>query len=152
MKPLLLFSILLLVPFMVSAQSPNPDYNPELAEELGADDYGMKWYVLVMLKTGKNTTADADTQAELFAGHMSAISRLSDEGTLVVAGPLEANERTYRGIFIFDVETLDEARELLKEDPAVREGLLDAELFRWYGSAALREYLEVHRQIQKVSF
>lgn len=134
------------------AQSSNPDYNPELAQELGADDYGMKWYVLVMLKTGENTTADAETQAELFSGHMAAIRKLSDEGLMVLAGPLEPNERTFRGIFVFDVQTIDEARELLKEDPAVREGLLSAELFRWYGSAALAKYIDVHRQIEKVSF
>ena len=30
----------------------NPQYDAQLAEKLGADDYGMKSYILVMLKSG----------------------------------------------------------------------------------------------------
>jgi len=38
----------------------NPNYDGELAKELGGDDYGMKSYFLVILKTGANTTADKE--------------------------------------------------------------------------------------------
>jgi hypothetical protein len=31
---------------MANAQQPNAEFDPELAKELGADDYGMKSYVL----------------------------------------------------------------------------------------------------------
>ena len=119
----------------------NPNYDPALANQLGADDYGMKSYMLVLLKTGANTSADETWIQERFRGHMNNIERLVDQGKLIVAGPLGANDHQYRGIFILDqVSTPEAARELLQTDPAIRDGLLDAEIYIWYGSAALPLY------------
>lgn len=128
----------------------NPEYDPELAKKLGADDYGMKSYVLVMLKTGPNQTADRTLISDRSRGHLDNISRLVEQGKLVVAGPLGKNDKTYRGIFILNVSTLEEAESLLQTDPAIKEGLLDAELYNWYGSAALPEYLEFSDKVWKV--
>lgn len=129
------------------AQNQNPNYNESLAQELDADAYGMKIYVLAILKTGKNQNADTETVQQSFAGHLENINRLVEEDKLIVAGPLMANEHQYRGIFILNVSTLDEAEELLQTDPAIRENLLEADLFQWYGSAALSQYLEAADQI-----
>ncbi len=52
--------LLLLAAIQLFGQSENPDYDSELAKKLGADDYGMKMYVLVILKTGGNNTTDND--------------------------------------------------------------------------------------------
>lgn len=127
----------------------NPNYDPELAQRLGADDYGMKSYILVILKTGANQTTDREFISACFRGHMDNIKRLVDDGKLVLAGPLGKNDNTYRGIFILDVATIEEAQSLLQTDPAVKEGLLDAELYKWYGSAALPEYLPASDKIWK---
>jgi uncharacterized protein YciI len=81
---------------------------------------------------------------------MDNIGRLVDEGKLVVAGPLGKNDLTYRGIFILNVKTVEEATELLQSDPAVKDGLLAAELLPWYGSAALGEYLPYSDKIWKL--
>ena len=132
-----------------TAQSDNPKYDKELAESLGGDDYGMKPYVLVMLKTGSNKTTDKKVIDSLFTGHMANIQRLSDEGKLTVAGPLGKNDKSYRGIFIFNVKTIEEAKALLVTDPAVKAQILDAELYQWYGSAALPLYLQSHEKIEK---
>lgn len=143
----LLFLIGFLVAVSVSAQN-NPKYDKALATSLGGDDYGMKAYVLAILKTGSNTTADKETVGQLFRGHMDNIGKLAKEGKLVVAGPLGKNDKNYRGIFILNVKTIAEATALLETDPAVKAKLLDAELFEWYGSAALPEYLKSHEKIE----
>lgn len=70
----------------------NPNYDKSLAEKLGGDDYGMKSYFLVVLKTGANTSADKEVIAESFRGHLENINRLVEEEKLVVAGPLGKNE------------------------------------------------------------
>jgi hypothetical protein len=44
-----------------------------------------------------------------------------------------------RGIYIFDVQTIEEARKLTASDPAVKAGTLVMELHPWYGSAALKD-------------
>lgn len=128
----------------------NPNYDPRLAQKLGADDFGMKRYILVMLKTGTNLTTDTDFINACFRGHMENINRLAEEGKLIVAGPLGRNEKNYRGIFILNAATLEEAEALLQTDPAISERLLDAELYNWYGSAALPVYLDSSDKIWKV--
>lgn len=128
----------------------NPDYDSILAQKLGADDYGMKSYILVILKTGTNQTTDKTLINNSFRGHLNNITQLVEEGKMIVAGPFGKNDKTYRGIFILNVATFEEAEKLLKTDPAVKEGLLDVELYNWYGSAALPEYLEFSDKIWKV--
>jgi uncharacterized protein len=133
-------------------QKTNPNYDSTLAAKLGADDYGMKKYVFVILKTGSNESTDKDFRDSCFAGHMKNITRLVKEEKLIVAGPMFKNERSYRGIFILDVPTLEEAEILLETDPAIKAEFLELELFMWYGSAALSEYLEASDKVWKVGF
>jgi len=128
----------------------NPNYDSLLAKKLGADDYGMKSYVLVILKTGTNQTTDQAFISACFQGHMKNITELVKEGKMIVAGPLGKNDQTYRGIFILDVTTFEQAQELLQTDLAVKEKLLAFELYHWYGSAALAEYLVFSDKIWKI--
>lgn len=137
---------------LLHAQKTNPIYNKALGDSLGADEYGMKMYVLAILKTGPAKITDKKVTDSLFAGHMANIQRLAKEGKLTVAGPLQSNERSYRGIFIFNVRTVDEARELVKTDPAIKAGIFETELYGWYGSAALPMYLPYSEKVGQKSF
>lgn len=147
----ILFLLSLLSVAVASAQTDTAKYDPALAEKLGADDYGMKQYIFVILKTGPAKIEDKAKLNELFRGHMENIGRLADEGKLVVAGPFMKNDKNYRGLFIFNVKTVEEAKALLDTDPAVKAGVFEAEMVPWYGSAALGEYLPVHEKIAKVN-
>ena len=144
--------LLLSIMFASFAQKDNPEYDAKLAESLGGDDYGMKSYILVILKTGKNTTTDKKITDSLFRGHMDNINRLAESGKLVVAGPLGKNDKTYRGIFILNAKTVEEANVMLQMDPAIKANVFETELFTWYGSAALPEYLKAHSKIEKKKF
>jgi uncharacterized protein YciI len=132
-----------------NAQTLNPEYDPQLAIKLGADDYGMKNYVLVILKTGKAKIENKDTLNALFKGHMTNIQRLVKEGLLFVAGPFGQNELSYRGLFILNVKTKEEAQALCDTDPAIKAGVFDVDLIPWYGSAALGEYIKVSEKVAK---
>jgi uncharacterized protein YciI len=126
----------------------NPNYNHALAEKLGGDEYGMKSYFFVILKSGTNQIEDKNIINESFRGHMENINRLVKEGKLIVAGPFEKNDKNYRGLFILNnISTFDEAKKLMQTDPAIKIGLLDFDMFNWYGSAALPEYLPFSDQI-----
>lgn len=149
MKATITFLLFMAVSFFAAAQDPSPEYDSTLAKQLGADEYGMKSYVLVILKTGPVDIQDKELRDSLFLGHFANMRRLAEEKKLVVSGPLAANERDYRGIFIFDVGTPEEAELLLQGDPTVTAGIFDAEIFRWYGSAALPTYLETAGKISK---
>lgn len=152
MKNLLTILLSILLSNFVFAQKTNSNYDAELANELQADEYGMKYYIFAILKTGSDTPEDQDLRAKSFAGHMTNIKKLVEDGKLIVAGPMDKNDKNYRGIFILDVQSIEEAQLLLNTDPAIKEGFLDTELFKWYGSAALPEYLETSDKIWKVGF
>lgn len=147
----LLITIFILLAISVTAQNQNPNYDKALADSLKADDYGMKTYIFVILKTGTAKIDDKKERSKLFRGHLDNISRLTKEGKIIVAGPFMENEKTYRGLFIFDVKTIDEVRELLKTDPTIKSGIFETEIFEWYGSAALSEYLKTADKIWKVN-
>lgn len=132
------------------AQNPSIQYDSVLAKKLGADDYGMKRYVIVFLKTGPANITDSVKRAALFAGHMKNIQNLADQGKLLVAGPIP-KDPPFRGIFIFDVKTIDEAKALTALDPAVAAGVFDVEFHPWYTSAALGEINRIHQTLQKKS-
>lgn len=151
MKKTISMSIFLFAGIILYAQKTNPNYDAELAKKLGADEYGMKNYVLVILKTGENKTTDKEELNKLFRGHMENIQRLVKEGKLIVSGPFGENNLTWRGLFIFDVKTVEEARELVQTDPAIKAKLFDVDLVPWYGSAALSEYLTASDKIWKAN-
>lgn len=152
MKSLLLLPAFLCLSLAGFSQKLNPKYDSTLAKNLGADDYGMKMYVFVILKTGPVTIDDKAVRDSLFAGHMNNIQHLVDIDKLVVAGPMGKNDQSYRGIFILNVTTFEEALQLMEGDPAIQQKLLEPELFKWYGSAALPVYLESSEKVGKYGF
>jgi uncharacterized protein YciI len=119
------------------------------AAKTGADDYGMKTYVMAFLKRGPNRDLPKDEANKLQAAHMANISRLAEAGKLVLAGPF-LGDGDLRGIYIFDVKTIEEAEALTNSDPAIKAGSLVMELIPWYGSAALMEVPEIHEIISKI--
>ena len=155
-KPILVMRIIIFI-FVFSIGSflqaqtevSNPLYNKALADSLGADNYGMKLYTLVILRTGPVKIEDQEKLNTLFRGHLDNIFRLEAEGKLVVAGPFGNNANSFRGMYIFDVPTVQEAKVLLKSDPAIEAGIFDVDMYQWYGSAALKSYLNVHKLIEK---
>ncbi len=128
----------------------NPRYNANLAKELGADPYGMRSYVFATLLTGPNDAAitDEEKRKALFAGHFANMARLSEDGKLVLAGPfIEA--APMRGLFILNVETIEEAKALVQTDPSIAAGVFKVEFAKYYGSAALMQVSAVHKTIQE---
>lgn len=132
-----------------TTQTLNPNYDAELAASLGADDYGMKSYVLVVLKSGSNKSENKEEKSKAFTGHFTNMNRLVAEKKLTVAGPFGQNDNDFRGLFILDVTTLAEAKKILETDPAIKANFLSTELYKWYGSAALATYLQASDKVWK---
>lgn len=135
-----------------NAQSNNSIYDESLSKELGADDYGMKSYFLVLLQTGNSEGFTKDEVTAHFQSHMQNITKYAALKKIVVADPVGKNEEGLRGIFIIDAKTEEEVKQILQEDGAVASGILKAMILPWYGSAALPTYMENHSKIQKKSF
>jgi len=128
-----------------------PGYDEALARRLGADDMGMRSYVLVVLKTGPNRMPAGPDRDAMFRGHFANMKRLADEGKLALAGPFDGVDG-WRGLFVFAVKDIEEARSLTATDPVIASGEMVAEFHRYYGSAALMLVPETHDKVAKKRF
>lgn len=150
-----LLSVLLTLLFFTGAQSAgaqaNPKFDAEYAKKLGADKMGMRSYVLVVLKTGPNKLPPGKERDAMFAGHFSNMKRLAADGKLAVAGPFDGVDG-WRGLFIFSVSEIEEARKLTETDPLIIQGEMVAEFHKWYSSAALMEVGSIHEKLGERNF
>ena len=128
-------------------------FDAALAKKVGADQNGMRKYVLAFLKTGPNDSKiTGDTRKEIFKGHFANMNRLAAEGKLAVAGPFNDPAKIYRGLFILAVPTIDEAKPLAESDPAVKSGVFIVEYVPWFGSASLMLSNEFHEKVAEKNF
>ena len=74
----------LLARAQAASETPNAAYEPELARSLGADESGMKRYVLVILKSGPTQVPAGPERDEMFKGHFANMNRLAAAGKLAL--------------------------------------------------------------------
>lgn len=83
------------------------------------------------LSRGAKWTPEKTAQTEeLQKAHMANINRLAETKKLVVAGPF-GDKGSLRGIFVFRVGSLEEAKELAATDPSVQAGRLSIDMHPW---------------------
>ena len=71
----------------IKSSSNKVEFDSLAAKKYGADEYGMKKYVIAFLKKGPNRDLDSAKANELQMAHLKNIGRMADEGKLVLAGP-----------------------------------------------------------------
>ncbi|MHC1774044.1 MAG: YciI family protein [Lentimicrobium sp.] len=98
----------------------------------------MTIYYMAFLKRGPDRSHDSLTAAKIQEGHMAHIMQMAEDKKLVLAGPFMDNG-DLRGIFIFNVASIEEAVELTNQDPAVKSGRLVMEIHPWFGPEKLKE-------------
>ena len=145
--PLLAASLVLASCANAPSAPPAPD-DAALAKTWGADERGMRGYVLVILKGGPNKMAPGPERDAMFQGHFANIQRLADEGKLAIAGPTD-NTDGWRGIFVFTVKDIEEAKALTATDPVIIHGEMVAEYHKLYATAGLMGIPDVHKRLTK---
>jgi uncharacterized protein YciI len=89
-----------------------------------------KTYLAFLTRGEKWTPERTPATEEIQKGHMANINKLADMKKLVAAGPFGDNGRL-RGIFVFRVASLEEAKSLTAGDPAVQAGRLAMDIHPW---------------------
>ena len=135
-RRVLTFCVLAVVPLLALAAEP-PKRSPR-----ERDERGMRIYYMGFLTRGPAWTPEVtDATRALQQAHLANITRLAEDGRLLIAGPFAYDEsdadQSLRGIFIFDTETRAEAEELARTDPAVQAGRLALRIVPWYGPYGL---------------
>lgn len=100
--------------------------------------YEMTSYVVGFFHRGPNAGKGDPAEAErLQEGHLANFGKLVEAGKLIVAGPFSDNTEL-RGMLIFKISSVDEARTLMEADPMLKAGRLTLELHPWFAGAGLR--------------
>ena len=68
---------------------------------------------------------------------MANIRKMAATGKLIVAGPF-SDDGDLRGVFIFKLKSVEEAKAMVDEDPAVKAGRLVVEFHPWFAAAGLK--------------
>ncbi|MBK6938457.1 MAG: hypothetical protein IPH18_17605 [Chitinophagaceae bacterium] len=94
----------------------------------------VKQFWMVILKTGPKDKEITDSvqRSKIFTGHFSNMEKLYYDGVLKAAGPFGKNDFTWRGLFILDCKTKEEAEEYVKTDPGVAAGIFISDIVPWY--------------------
>ena len=86
-------------------------------------------YRIQPTRLGMLTDGPKERESKIVDEHFEYLQRLAAEGTVLLAGrTLNADERTF-GIVIFVADSEDLAAEIVRNDPAVRHRVMQAELF-----------------------
>ena len=99
-------------------------------------------YQFVLLKRPSSVPSIPDDQVEeIHARHLAHLARLTKTGQLAVAGPFgDQEDESLRGLAIYRVDSLEEARSLAEADPAVQAGRLETEIMTWYTLSGALEF------------
>jgi len=77
-----------------------------------------------MLRTGP-TDAEQKTVAE----HLAYLQDLGAKGVMIFVGRTLTTDENTMGLAVFRAESEDAARQIMNEDPAVKEGIMTATLY-----------------------
>jgi uncharacterized protein len=108
---------------------PKDFFQPPVTRDPAAPD-ALEHLVLGFLMRGANTSQDAATANELQKGHLAYMTTLREQGKLLVAGPFMDNS-AMRGIVIYRVASVEDAKALAANDPAVKAGRLAIDAHPW---------------------
>lgn len=93
----------------------------------------MQVHPLCMVYRGTTWEEKARTREPLLLAHERYVDHLKEQDKLSAAGSIEAAD-DFLGLVIFKPISIDDAQNLLQEDPAVQAGVLRIEYHRWWSS------------------
>ncbi|WP_449538814.1 YciI family protein [Ferdinandcohnia sp. Marseille-Q9671] len=70
-----------------------------------------------------------DIENQIVQKHFMKLKALLEENILILAGKTQTLDESTFGIVILQADSVQEAREIMENDPAVKEGIMTAELY-----------------------
>ncbi len=112
------------------------DQNAIEAEMQSLIPTDMTTVYLVFLIRGPSWTAEESEERDrLQIKHLAHLKKLKEGGQIIMVGPC-AEESHLRGVCLYKVASLEEAKALAEADPAVQAGRLGVEIHPWWVSAS----------------
>lgn len=108
----------------------HPWWSEDVMKKTTTPEKMMTAYLAFLVRGDKWTPEKTPQTEAIQKAHLANINKLAELKKLVVAGPFGDNG-TLRGIFVFRVNSIEEARELAATDPAVQAGRLALQIHPW---------------------
>jgi uncharacterized protein YciI len=86
-------------------------------------------YRILPTRLAMLTEGPTEAEARVVAEHFAYLRRLCADGPVLLAGRTLAADANAFGIVVFEADSEPAARELMLADPAVRDGVMHAELY-----------------------
>jgi len=96
-------------------------------------------YVLKLIPRLLDQASWTEAEKTIVQIHFERLQSLQEEGKVILAGRTLNMDPTGFGLVILEVDSEEEARQLMKQDPTVKEGMMTAQLFP-YRVAVLRSF------------
>lgn len=114
------------------SEAPAPPAPP--APPAAPQPFVFEQYQLVLLKRPAHAPDyPPERLQEIQRGHIAHLTALGEAGQIVIAGPFSDQEdERLRGLALFQVGSVEEARRLAEADPAVVAGRLEVEVLTWH--------------------
>lgn len=93
----------------------------------------MQKYFVVFLKAGPERGQSKEESEKIQQAHLDYLSEVYQAGHTSITGPF-ADDGDIRGIVVYNTATLQQARELAEQDPAVKAGRLEVEVHPWWAA------------------
>ncbi len=75
------------------------------------------------------TEGPTEAESQIVSDHFFYLKDLVERGVVILAGRTQNNDYSSFGIIIFKAESEDQAREIVRNDPAVKNNVMRAELY-----------------------
>jgi uncharacterized protein YciI len=75
------------------------------------------------------TEGPTPEEEEIVSRHFAYLSDLTEKGLMILMGRTQNNDESTFGIAIFEAEDETAAREIMENDPAVKNGVMTATLY-----------------------
>ena len=121
-----LMLLILILPMFTTAQE----------EKNLNEKFEMKEYYLVFLKEGPHRNQDSVTASKIQERHLAYLTKMYDDDKMSICGPL-MDENAIKGMCVYHVGSLEEAKRLAEGDPAVKSGRLLVEVHPWYSAKGM---------------
>jgi hypothetical protein len=100
-----------------------------------------RYQLVLLLRPAQRAELPEERVEEIQRAHIAHLERMWREGHLVIAGPFgDQRDERLRGLALYKVADVEEARRLASADPAVVAGRLEVEVVTWYVEEGYMEF------------
>ena len=86
-------------------------------------------YRIQPVRHDKLTKGSTEFESRIVSKHFNYLKRLTEDGVVILAGRTQNTDYSSFGIVLLKAETIEAAREIMLNDPAVKNKVFRAELF-----------------------